>query len=136
MASLQERNGWFHLLFRYRGRQYSQALKTQDPREAEALRGVADRVLIRIRNHEIPPPPPDAVLPAFLLAGGRVPEPARPVEAPLTLKDLAARYEAAHSNGAMEKNSLATARMHLNHFVAALGERFELRGMTAQDLQS
>ncbi|MCI0461962.1 MAG: tyrosine-type recombinase/integrase [Gemmataceae bacterium] len=135
MAALQERNGWFHLIFRYQGRQYSQALKTQDRREAEALRGVADRVLIRIRNHEIPPPPPDADLPVFLLAGGKVPEPAKPVEAPLTLQDLSVRYEAAHSNGAMEKNSLATARMHLNHFVAALGERFVLREMTAQDLQ-
>ena len=39
MANLQERNGWFHLQFRYQGRQYSHALDTQERKEAEATTG-------------------------------------------------------------------------------------------------
>jgi integrase len=135
MACLQERNGWYHLHFRYQGRQFSHALKTQDRREAEALRGTVDRVLIRIRNQEIPPPPAHADIADFLLAGGKVTEEPSPTEKPLTLKELANRYEEAHKNGALEANTLATARIHLNHLMETFGERFGLRGMTAQDLQ-
>src|SRR5438309_1507861 len=107
MASLRERGGWFQLVFRFHGRQFCHSLKTQNQREAEAMRGTVDRVLIRISNHEIPPPPPDADLTDYLLAGGKVVEPAKPAETPLALKDLAERYTAAHENGAMEANSLA-----------------------------
>ena len=45
MANLQERKGWFHLQFRYQGRQYSQSLDTQERKEAEAIRGSVDRAL-------------------------------------------------------------------------------------------
>src|SRR5262249_59037661 len=70
----------------------------------------------------------------YLLKGGKVPEPPAPVEKALTLKDLAERYEAAHQNRAVEKNTLATARMHLRHFIHSLGERYVLRTLTAHDL--
>jgi integrase len=135
MASLQERTGWFHLLFRYQGQQFSHALKTKDRREAEAMRGTVDRVLIRIRNQEVPPVPDGVDVADYLLNSGKVPEAPKPVDKPLTLKDLADRYESAHGNGAIEANSLATARMHLNHFIDALGERFTVKDLSTQDLQ-
>jgi integrase len=135
MASLRERNGWFQILFRYQGKQFTHALKTQVLREAEAMRGTIDRVLIRIKNQEIPPVPDGVDVADYLLNGGKKPEPPAPVEKGLTLKDLAERYEAAHQNGAVEKNSLATARMHLRHFIDSLGERCVLQTLTAQDLQ-
>src|SRR5436190_1644107 len=101
MPSLQTRNGWFHLLFRYQGRQYSQALKTGVRREAEALRGSVDRLLIRIHNHELAPPAADVDVVAYLLAGGRVPETPAPVPVPaLTLTEFTDRYGQAHANGA------------------------------------
>ncbi len=78
MASLQERNGWFHLLFRFQNRQYSHALKTRDRREADALRGSVDRSLIRIRNGELPPPPDGTDVALYLLSGGNPPEPRSP----------------------------------------------------------
>lgn len=135
MASLRERNGWFQILFRYQGRQFTHALKTQVPREAEAMRGTIDRVLIRIRNQEVPPVPDGVDVADYLLNGGKVPEPPVAVEKPLTLKELAESYKAAHKNGAIEANSLATARMHLQHFVDALGERFAVRDLSTQHLQ-
>jgi hypothetical protein len=69
MASLQQRRGWFHLLFRYQGRQYSHALKTKNRREAEGLRGSVDRLLVRIHNGEFPPPPASVEIAEYLLGG-------------------------------------------------------------------
>jgi hypothetical protein len=86
MASLRERNGWFQILFRYQGKQFTHALKTQVLREAEAMRGTMDRVLIRIKNQEVPPVPEGVDVADYLLNGGKVPEPPAPVEKPLSLK--------------------------------------------------
>lgn len=136
MASLQQRQGWFHLLFRYRGRQHSHALKTKDRREAEAVRGSVNRLLIRIRNQEFPPPPAQADVAAYLLAGGNAPPASEPTVPTVPLRELADRYLAAHSNGAMEANSLATAKLHLSHLVTALGERLVTHEITARVLQT
>ena len=136
MASLQQRHGWFHLLFRYQGRQHSHALKTKDRREAEAVRGSVNRLLIRIRNQEFPPPPAQTDVAAYLLAGGKTPPAGEPTVPPVTLHELAERYLVAHSNGAMEANSLDTARLHLSHLVTALGERFVTREVSARVLQT
>lgn len=135
MASLQQRGGWFHLLFRYRGRQYSHALKTKDRREADALRGAADRVLLRVRRRELPPPPPGASVPAYLLAGGVVADDSGPAAAAVTLAGLADRYLAAHANGALEENSLTTVRLHLRHVLDSLGRSLPARDLSARALQ-
>jgi integrase len=135
MANLQERNGWFHLQFRYQGRQFSHALGTQERKEAEAIRGSVDRALIRIKNRELLPPGAQDDVVAFLLAGGKAVEAAAPVKAPLTAKELRDQYLQAHANGALETNSLATVRLHLNHVLHHLGDRFVIRDLKNQQLQ-
>jgi integrase len=140
MASLQERNGWFHLLFRYQDRQYSYALKTRDRREADAMRGSVDRSLIRIRHGELLPPPDGADVALYLLSGGKSPEPApgappAAVSGSFSLRRLKESYCSAHENGALEKNSLATTRMHLGHVERHLGEAFNLQQLKGPDLQ-
>ena len=135
MANLQERNGWYHLQFRYQGRQFSHALKTQNLREAEGIRGTVDLVLIRIKNREIPPPAADADVVDYLLAGGKAVEAPATMQAPLTAKELIERYVKAHENGALEKNSLATIRLHHKHVLEFLGDRFVLRELNGQKLQ-
>lgn len=135
MASLQQRAGWFHLLFRYRGRQYSHALKTKDRRQAEAYRGTADRVLLRLRNREVAPPAADADLPAFLLTGGTVVASYPPAAAALTLGELRDRYVGTHANGALEPKTLVMARVHFRHLVRHFGERWAVTRLTAAALQ-
>jgi len=134
-GNLQERNGWFHLQFRYQGRQFSHGLGTQERKEAEAIRGSVDRALIRIKNRELTPPGTQDDVVAFLLAGGKVVEVAAPVKAPLTAKELRDQYLQAHGNGAIETNSLATVRLHLNHVLHHLGDRFVIRDLKNQQLQ-
>jgi integrase len=136
MASLQQRGGgWYHLLFRYQGRQYSHALKTKDRREAEAHRGAVDRVLIRLRNRELPPPPADTDPTTYLLAGGRVvaDEPPRP--AVLTLGDLGERYIRTHADGALEPKTLAMLGIHFRHLARHFGERCAVAGLTTVRMQ-
>ncbi len=138
MASVQDRGGWFHLLFRYRGRQYSHALKTRDRREAEAHRGTVDRLLIRLRNREVPPPPADAHLPTYLLAGGRhvAAEASHPQAAPpLTLAGLRDKYLTTHANGALEPKTLVMVGIHFRHLTKHFGERFEVGRLTPDLLQ-
>lgn len=136
MASLHKRNGWYQLHFRYQGKQYSHALKTKDRREAEAHRGTADRILIRIRNNELAPPPHDADLPAFLLSAGKIVEDAAPVVKTLTLNDLRDRYIQTHGNGALEPKTLVMTKIHFRHLTRHFGEQFSVLKLTPELLQT
>jgi len=135
MASIQQRGEWYHLHFRYAGRQYTHALKTKDRREAEAHRGTVDRLLIRIRNNEIPSPPEDADLPAFLLSAGKVSSDSTPVSKVLTLNDLRDRYLQTHGNGALEPKTLVMTKIHFRHLTRHFGERFSVAKLTPALLQ-
>jgi len=134
MASLQQRNGWFHLHFRYAGKQYAHALKTKERREAEAQRGIVDRQLIRIRNQEVPPPPPGADLPAFLLSCGKVVVDPTPIPQTMTLAELRDRYLQTNAN-ALEAKTLVMAKIHFRHLARHLGERMAVQKFTADLLQ-
>ena len=135
MASLQQRSGWFHLLFRFDGRQFSHTLKTRDRREADAIRGTVDRVLIRVRNKEIPPPPPDVDVTAYLLAGGKVVDETRSTTPLLTLRELSDRYIQTHGNGALEPKTLVMLRIHFTHLIRHFGERKAVAQFTTGLLQ-
>ncbi len=135
MASLQQRSGWFHLHFRYQGRQYSHALKTKDRREAEAHRGTVDRLLIRIRNKEIPAPPANADIPTFLLSAGKFADDPAPILKPLTLGDLRDRYLRTHANGSLESKTIVMAEIHFRNLIRHFGERMPLLKLTADLLQ-
>lgn len=135
MASLQVRNGWFHLHFRYEGKQYSHALRTKDRREAEALRGSVDRVLLRLQNHELDAPPATVDLPAFLLSGGKLAEDAKPKAVALTLVELRDRFIQTHGNGALEPKTLIMCRIHFRHLARHFGEDTKVASLTTEKLQ-
>jgi integrase len=140
MACLQERNGSFRAIFRHEGRQRSVTLGRVSQGEAEAKAGAIDLILLRIRQRLLAVP--DGVtLEEFLLSDGRAqPLPAphegeQDPDEPVKLAEFKEQYLGARSGGSMEDNSLATARMHLNHFGRTLGKDFDLRGLTLADLQ-
>jgi hypothetical protein len=94
-----------------------------------------DRILIRIKNREVPGPGPHDDVVKYLMAGGKLVETPAPVKASLTVKELRDQYLQAHENGAIEANSLATVRLHLNHVVHFLGDRFVIRDLENRQLQ-
>ena len=55
--------------------------------------------------------------------------------APLTLSKLFQEYLGHLPDGAMESNSLYTAKIHMAHFERVLGKAFSVRGLSLDDLQ-
>jgi len=52
MATLEQRNGWYRLVFRYDGKKVCKSLKTQDSRKANVRLAYAEQLLKRIRLGE------------------------------------------------------------------------------------
>lgn len=142
MASLELRNKTYRVVFMHAGRRYGYSLGTGDRQTAEALAGGIDKTLMLIAQGALEVPAGGDVV-AFVRHGGKPPAPAgagpdgRPAGGgPVRLSAFKDRYLAARAGGAMEANSLATARMHLGHFERTLGGDFDLRRLTLADLQS
>jgi integrase len=134
VASLELRNKTYRVVFLYAGKKYAYSLDTGEGDMAEALRGGVEKTLMLLGQGLLRLPDSADVV-AFVKAGGKVEEPPPPVAERLHLKKLTDGYLESHANGAMEENSLATVRMHLGHFVATLGERFDVQALTLDDLQ-
>jgi len=134
MASLELRNQTYRVVFVYGGRKFGYSLDTGDKQTADALRGGVEKTLMLIGQKALQVPEGADII-AFVKNGGKVVEEGKPAPAPLTLTQFKAKYLVAHSQGAMEQDSLGTARMHLGHFERTLGERFAVRGLTLADLQ-
>ena len=134
MAGLQERGGSYRLFFRFRGKQHTFPLGKISPREAEAKSAQVDYLLLRLKQRLIELPP-GVEITDFLQHDGKPPEsaPATPRgNTPLvTLRD---RFLSTHA-GAHEKNTLYTARIHFNHLIATLGDKFPLPELAQADLQ-
>jgi integrase len=136
MAALQERNGSYRILFRYRGKQHTFTLGKVPEREANNWAASVDQILLRVEQNLLHVPPGTDIV-SFVKNGGKAPElPAVAAAArePVTFATFKEKYLATHRGG-MEDNSLQTVAMHLGHFEATLGPAFPLRDLHAADLQ-
>jgi integrase len=133
MASLALRNKSYRLTFCYRGKRYTFTIGEVTQREAENWSAAVDQTLMRM-NQGYLRLPSGADLVEFVKGGGKAEEPPQERPERVTLRAFIDRYLVTHRAG-MEENSLATVRMHLNHFVDSLGDRFEVRQLALSDLQ-
>ena len=139
MAWLEQHptSGHFKICFRWAGKKQKKTIKTTNRKDAEAilLRFEENIGLMERGRLELPP---EGDLTAFLLSDGKVTH--RPTVAvlpqPVTFGELRDQYLRTHSNGAMEENSLVTVRIHLQHFVACLGEKFPIQTLAFSHLQA
>jgi integrase len=135
MAAIQERNGISRILFRYGGKQHSLPVGSVSKTEANQWRSKVEHLLMRLKQRltEIPP---GISITDFLLFDGRPPvDPEFTVRKDTTLADLKEQYVTTFSNGAIEPNTLYTAKIHLAHVAETLGKRFMLSGLTLRKLQ-
>ena len=138
MAWLEEHpsSGRFKICFRWGGRKLKKTVKTTDRSAAESALARFEENLQLLERGRLELPP-NADIGAFLLSDGKLI--GQPVAAPpiqiLTLSGLRDAYVGVHSNGAIEKNSLATVCIHLNHILATLGSSFRMRELTTSDIQ-
>ncbi len=136
MATLQERNGSFRILFLYHGKRETFSLG-KVPREiAEAKSAKVDEVLALLRNGYIAIPPATDIV-TFLKFDGKPPEKSAsvPASVPTTLVSLRDRYLETHRHGSLEESTLGGMEIHFNHLVATLGEKFPVEQLSLADLQ-
>jgi integrase len=135
MATLQQRNGSFRVLFCYNGKRESFTIGKVSRQEAEATSAQVDYLLMRLEQHFVAIPPGADVV-AFIRSGGKPESEGVPAQrAELTLAGLRDRYLETHDNGSLEKTSLDGIRLHFRHLVATLGERFPVQTLSLADLQ-
>ena len=139
MASLQNRNGSFRILFRYQGTQHTLTLGKVDEDEAEGKAAQVDYLLMRLRQRLAFVPEGMGIV-AWLECDGRpeslppAPAPPEPKKQVLTLKLARERYLATHE-ASLEATTIESIRTHFRHLERVFGEKFELPSLTLADLQ-
>lgn len=135
MATLQERNGSFRVLFCYNGKRETFTIGKVGRQEAESTASQVDYLLMRIEQHFLTVPAGVDIV-AFIRNSGKTPDEGIPMErAEVTLVQFRDRYLETHGNGSLEKTSLDGIRLHFKHLVATLGERYPVRTLSLADLQ-
>lgn len=138
MASLQERNGSYRVLFCHHGKLHAFTIGKVKKDEAENKARQVDYLLMRLKQKLIALPEGTDIV-TFIEHDGNPPDagptlPNAPRQA-VTLGHLKDRYLTTHANGTIEANSLDTCKLHLNHFVRVLGEGFPLGELSLAKMQ-
>lgn len=131
MASIQRRGASFHVMFHFGGKRHSFAVGKVTPAEAEAVRARVEWVLMRVDQGLLARPKVDEVV-EFVRHDGRPPAPDE-FRWP-AFGEVRDAYLATF-DGALEANTLATARIHLAHVAATIGEKAGLDGLDARAVQ-
>ncbi len=135
MASLQRKGDAWYCQFLYLGKRHTFTVGPVPESEALQWKARCEHLLTRIKQGllEVPPGVPIA---DFILFDGKPPvDPALAARKQTVLHELTEAYLDTHGNGAIESNTLTTARIHLAHIQATLGKRFLLSGLTLGRLQ-
>src|SRR5271155_4482395 len=138
MASLQERNGSYRILFCHHGKLHTFTIGKVEKDEAKNKARQVDYLLMRLKQRLIVLPDGTDIV-TFIAHDGNPPDagptlPNAPRQA-VTLGHMKDRYLTTHSNGTIEANSLDTCKLHLNHFVRVLGEGFPLGELSLAKMQ-
>lgn len=135
MASLQFRNDVYRLLFRFNGKQHTLPIGEVPLTEARQWKFRAENLLMRVEQRLLEIPASVTVV-DFIRFDGRPPiDPALAVRKDTTLHQLTEEYVKTVGNGAIESNTLANAKIHIEHLKKTLGKHFLLAGLTLGKLQ-
>ncbi|OAI40502.1 recombinase XerD [Planctomycetaceae bacterium SCGC AG-212-D15] len=142
MATLQERNGSYRILFVYQGKRHAFTVGKVSTEEAETKAGQVDYLLLRLKQGYESLPTGMGIV-TFMELDGKPPKPAPepktevqevPAEK-LTLGSLRDQYLATHSNGTLEQTTLDGVELHFKHLLATLGPGFSVSALSVADLQ-
>jgi hypothetical protein len=115
--------GPWRIAFRCGEKQFTRSRKTEDEREADAIRGNLEDTLAAIRRGWIVVPV-GADFGAFILSNGKLkrkPRRALPRPTAATIGDLVVAYDASLPAGAKESNTLRTKKIDRRHIERILG---------------
>jgi integrase len=133
MASLQQRNGSYRVLFQYRGKQYAAPIGKVSAEEAAAKVAQVDYLLLRLRQGLIELPAAIDIV-EFIRHDGKPPTREAKAAPRLTLAAFISRYLDTHRES-LEANTLATTELHFKHLKRILGLGFPIHELELADLQ-
>tara|TARA_R110002111_G_scaffold164386_3_gene230583 strand:+ start:36011 stop:37264 length:1254 start_codon:yes stop_codon:yes gene_type:complete len=142
MASLENRTGYFNVVFRFGGKRYTRSLSTDDEKEANRLLANLEQTVRDVKSGRISLPP-DADIPTFLLSDGKLTTPhvsdsASVSEIQLSLRDLFESFFASLPDGSLEESTLSLIKTHRNNLLRVLGDNVFIEDidLNALDLYS
>lgn len=126
MASLENRTGYFNVVFRFGGKKFTRSLSTDDPLEADRLRANLEQTIRDVKSGRIVLPP-DADIPTFLLSDGKLAHPHIDQsdgvsDARISLRDLFESFFASLPDDSLEESTIAQMQTHRNNLLHILGD--------------
>jgi integrase len=135
MATIQNRNDHFRLLFVYHGKRFTLPLGKVPQKVAAAKAAKVDEVLALLKSGYLNVPS-DLDIVTFLQHDGKPPAAATPHRPKrLTLSEARDRYLQTHRNGTLEASTISGMELHFKHLLKTLGSGFALHDLGLADLQ-
>jgi hypothetical protein len=138
MASLQERNGSYRVLFCHHGKLHTFTIGKVEKAEAENKARQVDYLLMRLKQGLLVLSDGTDIV-SFIQHDGKPPATGPTLAAAprqvISVGLLGDRYLSTHGNGTIEANSLDTCRLHLGHFCRVLGDASPLGELSLSRLQ-
>src|ERR1022692_1319154 len=134
MASIQKKGDGWYCQFMYERQRHTITVGKVEEAEAKATAARIDYILMRIEQRLLEVPA-GMTIETFIEHDGK--PPANVVDTPQRslFSDLRQRYIETFSNGALESNTLYTAKIHLNHLANTIGDDFAVGQLGHADLQ-
>ncbi len=124
----------YRIRFRYAGREYKRSLKTNDHREARAVRGRIEETILLLERGRLEMPVEADPAEYILSNGKRSAKPVAPVV--MTLGELFAQYNEKLPEGAKEKTTRSNEKIHQAHLLRHLKSRTVLRTLKPVEVQT
>ncbi len=122
MANISQKNGVFHVRFRFAGKQYKKSLKTSSGPDAEVATALVQRTIHWLATGQLQVPL-GVEAGDFIVSGGTLKEPQRKLSPAPTLRSLI--YEYLSQQGHKANTSLCTERVHLHHLQKSLAAKLD-----------
>ena len=132
MANISQKNGVFHVRFRYAGKQYKKSLRTRDPAAAQAACHLVELTIYRLTTGQLYLPQ-QVDVGDFIVSGGTRTETSRMIA--LSIERLIEQYLV--SRIGVADSTKRTEQIHLGHFQKFLGNHIHrpCSQVSARDLQ-
>jgi integrase len=135
MASLQLRGKSWRVYFHYQGQQHTFTIGEVDAADAAVWKAQTEE-LLRLLRRQLVSLPPGCPVEHFMFHRGKPPEAgAASPRKEANFAEVRDSYLKTFGGGAVEDNTLYTAKIHLAHLARTLGEKFVMSGLTLAALQ-
>ncbi len=137
MASIEQRNGIFRIVFRFQGRRFSQSLGTNDEAAAVGIKTAVEQRIKLIKSKLLPGPSVGEDVVEFLMHGKSQPDKTGIIEkaqqkAEISFGGICKRYFDNFLRSSVEDASFQTLELHRRHLLRHIGADKKARAVNAR----